>query len=500
MKYLFYQSSVLLYSYMGVLMDEAIELGKQGHDIYFVTCNGCLTSCFRNMEDRKSQCIICKIATKKALSLLPKTVKVVDLKLYWPHHINEVYTYYNAGDIKKIKYKNVNIGFSVLSSYISTTRNMNPLINETSRIYFDNLISNACGLTDAVQSLYEDIKPDKVCLFNGRLIETRAVYDSAMFMGIETIVYEVKGGYGEPFFKTVFENSTPHSIEANWKVCEKMWRNDNLSEEEKIEIGKSFFEKRRNGIPSRDKIYTKNQKKGKLPPDWDDNKINISIFNSSEDEFSSIGDEFEKLAVFGSQFEGIEYILSVMNDEPSYHFYLRIHPNLANIQFKYHTDLFLLPKKYKNLTVISGSEDISSYDLMDFSDKVVVFGSTIGAEAAYWGKPVLQLAGSFYYYADVCYNIKDKSEIKKCLKAKLESKSRMGAIKYGYYVLNSNQRNQFKIIDFNWEVFHFMGKRFMDIHFLKILGSSKFYAIYLALIHMLFKFMDKPNHIPRTEM
>ena len=69
---------------------------------------------------------------------------------------------------------------------------------------------------------------------------------------------------------------------------------------------------------------------------------------------------------------------------PEYHFYLRIHPNLTNVHFEYREKLLALEEIYPNITVIDAPSPISTYALMDVADKIIVFGSTAGAESVFW--------------------------------------------------------------------------------------------------------------------
>jgi hypothetical protein len=57
-------------------------------------------------------------------------------------------------------------------------------------------------------------------------------------------------------------------------------------------------------------------------------------------------------------------------------------------------------------------------------------------EACYWGKPAILLAGSFYYYLDIAYKPSSKNELFSLIKDELRPKSKMEAIKYGYYLMN----------------------------------------------------------------
>ena len=76
------------------------------------------------------------------------------------------------------------------------------------------------------------------------------------------------------------------------------------------------------------------------------------IFNSSEDEFTAIGGEYDEKKVFDSQYEGVAHIANLLKDRKDVNVYLRIHPNLANVKYKYHRDLLALGEKYNNLFVM----------------------------------------------------------------------------------------------------------------------------------------------------
>ena len=98
---------------------------------------------------------------------------------------------------------------------------------------------------------------------------------------------------------------------------------------------------------------------------------------------------------------------------------------------------FLVGGTQTNLTVIAATAPCSTYDLLDAAEKVIVFGSTMGVESAYWGKPTILLAGAFYHELDVCYAPATPEEIYPLIECRdLPPKSREGAIRYGYYILN----------------------------------------------------------------
>jgi hypothetical protein len=282
--------------------------------------------------------------------------------------------------------------------------------------------------------LFADFKPDVVHSFNGSFEEIRPIFDICKAKGIRVLLYE---GFkkNNQWQKVIFDNHLPHDIKYLDERRNYVWDHLNLSLEEKIELGKSFYEKRRQGEYSGDRIYVKDQIKGKVPP-IDDSKVNIAIMNSSEDEFASVGAEWETLKLFSTQLESIVYLLE--HADAQVHFYLRIHPNLKDVRYKYHTDLLLLGDRYKNITVIPGDSDVSTYSLLDSVDKIICFGSTIGIESVYWRKPSILLRPSLYYYANICYVPKNKEELLSLLIEKLEPKFNDFVYKYGAQVMNND--------------------------------------------------------------
>ena len=161
------------------------------------------------------------------------------------------------------------------------------------------------------------------------------------------------------------------------------------------------------------------------------------------------------------------------------HVYLRIHPNLKGLQASYHTDLYKLQNS--RLTVIPPESPISSYALMDMADKVLVMGSTMGAESCFWGKPVINLHKSEYYYLNVGYNPQTREELVQMLGEDLTPKPKDGALKYGYYYMATDERIQSDdAVPFNWFTVSFLGKKIPGcIEYLKLFGSSAlFKAVY----------------------
>jgi capsule polysaccharide modification protein KpsS len=177
--------------------------------------------------------------------------------------------------------------------------------------------------------------------------------------------------------------------------------------------------------------FVKEQKKDLLPEGWSPLKHNIAIFNTSEDEYESIGPEWKNY-LYPTQAEGIKKILESFIADDKYHFYLRIHPNLKGLYNKQLTDAYAL-KQYNNLTIIDADSPVSTYTLMMTCGKTITFGSSTGIEATYWGKPSILLGKSFYYNLDVAFKPNNHEETIALIATDLKHKNKSDTLKYGYY-------------------------------------------------------------------
>jgi hypothetical protein len=97
---------------------------------------------------------------------------------------------------------------------------------------------------------------------------------------------------GTTCISTLYKNTTPHDISYINKEIEKAWES-NRDHSARNKIASDFFIDKCKGIEKSWFSFTREQKKDLLPPNLDRNKINIVIYNSSEDEFAAIGDEWK---------------------------------------------------------------------------------------------------------------------------------------------------------------------------------------------------------------
>ncbi len=476
MKKLYYQSCSYATPHIGVLINSIKNSLKNGDNVVFAYCDGIMTSCFKNISANSANCKLCNFTYQNVIKLQLPKVRFYPIKKVQNYKFPITFNYQTIDDIKQIQYRGVYIGLSVLSLYFTLTRNIEFEITNRHKVYFDYIFKECCMLTDQAIDIIDNIKPDCIAIYNGRYYENRMFYDIAMLKGLKFESNEVVGGFNEPLYPVIFNDCLPHDVHFFAKKAKDVWNQNPLDEQTKISSASSFFEKKRKGLVVCDKAYVKDQKADKLP-ELHKGKKSIVVFNSSSDEIAAIGGEWDSTSLFSSQYEAISFILEHISEDS--HIYLRIHPNLRGINHSYHTDLYKLEGKYNNITIIAPEDTVSSYALLDIADKVVTFGSTMGVEACYWGKPVVLIGNAFYIDLEVCYPAKSKKDLISLLTENLIAKNKQGALYYSNYLLDRKYRTEYvnEGLDMSAREHNFLGKHYKTFSYHKLFGSENIYKL-----------------------
>lgn len=473
MKHLFvipFEPSFTVPNRLFMTLEGALYQKEQGNEVALLYCDGKSTNfCWVNTKCDKQMCRICNRYRKLFFKTLPKEIKYLPTSEFYKHATQDYasmkFNYTNNSELKALYYKGVGIGYAALSSYISQTRNLYPLMDEEFHNHLDPILASIIQVTDIFIAALDHTKPECVGTFNTRFVVSRPIFDICQDRGVNVIVYEPGPVYPEGRCWIPYENTLPHNIEYNNRLIAQVWNSEKHPKEEKIKIAEDFFHNRKNAIAAGDKVYVKDQRKGLLPDNWDNNKHNIVIFNSSEDEFAALGEEYEN-NLYPSQYHGIKDIFERYKNLDDYHFYLRIHPNLKDIPYSYHKKLYELDNICNNVTVISGDSPISTYALMDAAEKIIVFGSSTGLEAVYWGKPVILLSKCIYSYLDICYCPTSTQELDNLIVSDLSPKDKEPTLAIAYFRL-CDELPEFKYFPYKLKRYRLFGKMF-DVHELNV--------------------------------
>lgn len=387
-------------------IDYAIEYKQRGDNVTVIQCDESMGMCPWNPFGSERCCKYCYKVSKKAFrEYCPEGYDYIKLSSIISDEdkkrSEEFQMDFNTvAELKNILYDNVEIGYGAFSSYVTASQNVMPNISKELKAYIQHLMRMEIKVYEALKRFVKERGYDLIIFHNGRFAMYRPFLGLARNLHINYIATEHFDSNGVTY-KNDFYNDVPHSVEANMQKARELW--DKALPQEREEKGRNFYEWRKNGVPSGTdkKVYVGNQEKGKLPEGWDDSVENIAIFNSSEDEQCAIDKKIDSQNLFENQYVALKTLFEHYKNDKSKHFYLRIHPRLIIVPYKSHTALYDL--KYDNVTIFAPESPMSSYTLMDHCDKTIVFNSTMGLEAAYWGKPVIALVRDFASEFNLAY-------------------------------------------------------------------------------------------------
>jgi hypothetical protein len=440
-------------------------LEEKGIKIFSYHCNDDLVKCDANPAGNLARCAKCIKMRTVGLKLLDNEMSKIAIKTNQSEF--KLDPNISIENLKKLKHHNFEVGYAILSSIVSILRD--PYISvEKYYEFFNFLYGKSISLYDFFIRNMMIKKPDLVLVFNGRFAYTRALIRACEALNIPYYTHERGANYT---MYSIHENTMPHDIRNFEQMMRQYWEDNTTQLNEKKEIGSQFFEDRAKGKTQGWYSFTSLQKEGLLPEKWNADKYNITIFLSSEDEFVAISDQWES-RLFTNQVEGLKFLFCESKFPDHINFYIRIHPNSKNLE-RFIADVSKFSND--NVTVIEAVSPISSYTLLLNSDKIITFGSTIGIEATYWGKPSINLSTSFYRSLDVCYEPKNKEEIiEKILDLNLRAKNPSETLIYGYYLQSHGfPFKYYKARDFTSGTFN--NKNIQDVK--KITYSSIFKKI-----------------------
>jgi hypothetical protein len=335
-------------------------------------------------------------------------------------------------ELKQYRYDGEGIGMGVASSLISIYRE-HRLDTMVHRKEVARELGTSVQVYETLKREFEEFKPDRLYIFNGRISNHLSAVLLCKRMGINYFTYEVAGTWNRYLLR---ENSTSHSIPAMREEMEMLWA---VGGPEREKMAKEWFEKKRAGVDQGTMMsFTKRQAKGLLPEGYNPEKKNIAIFNSTLDEYTAV-DGWENRLYFPDETAGIRRILEAFESDERYVFYLRAHPHMKNISRSRNSqlrDIGELASRFGNLRVIWPADSIDSYALIDACEKIITFGSTIGVESAYWGKPSILAGRATYEYFDCVYKPKSHEELVILLEKDLPPLPADSALKFGFRELS----------------------------------------------------------------
>jgi hypothetical protein len=346
----------------------------------------------------------------------------------------------NLDNLRSFSLFGINFGLGVASNLISTMEDHFPNTLSYSKLIYNTLYSSVL-IYQSLMDKISKINPDLLYVYVGRFAETRPIVEISKKFNIPFYCYSPQkyAHYNEKTdqikmisgYKLVLNDFT-QSLSVSKKNILQTWDSSDSKSIKKIFAKKwYFFQAGKEEIISQKNIYIQNQIKNFIPDNFNGDKKKIVIFNSSMDEYESIPEYNNQL--YKNDNVAIKKIINSFESESNIQFFLRIHPHLSN---RNNTQIQELKKlKSDNLYIIWPEEPIDTYALLNKADTVITFGSTIGIEACFWGKPSILLGRSVYEDLGCCYIPQTHEEVICLLKKNLSPLDPDGTIKYGYWMM-----------------------------------------------------------------
>lgn len=402
-----------------------------GDKITVLNCDASLEACDANPGRALPHCLVCMGMRQSAVGLLSSPVQALPLVHPDVESRLKSFAYPEFASLKQLRefsWEGVQVGEDVISSLVNATGS--PFFDPSQHRELVRLAIQDFAATylTALHHLKES-GFDLVYVFNGRFVPARAWIRACEQTRTDYITQE---RIGMPDRVLRIRNGSVHETLRYGPLINEFWekgRND----PDVLREARDFFEERPQGRLTGWHSYIKSQDSSSLPENWDSNKRNIVIYSSTESEFAGVSEYFEG-AVFKDQKEAYAKLAAAVGKvTPDIHFYLRVHPNSCQEKIRWWEDPDL--QSIRNLTVISPESPVSSYELLARCEKAIVFMTTMGVEATYWGKPCIVLANAMYCGTGAAYEPSTPEELLDLVMASgLTAKPREKALALGAFM------------------------------------------------------------------
>jgi hypothetical protein len=407
-----------------------------GDEVVRTVCKGDLPICYANPNHALPKCALCYCRRESAASLLSRKIAERSVICLTPQDRETIASFSFRGktlaELKELTFDGFDIGLAVAAALVDQTRDPDSDPVAHAQLVRDWIVVCLATYLSALNILKEE-RPDRVYAQNGRVGYLRAILRACQARGTDCYIHDA-GSVIEHYALVV--NRLLHEIAPTHVSIEETWSQADPATREAI--GRRFFEERAKGIGGQWSQYTRDQDLSLLPEGFDRSRRNIALFMGSEYEYASVGEEFDRYKLYEDQNDGIARIAAALEStDAPIHVYVRAHPHTkgdrtANMQRT-------LGMRSPKVTVIPPESPVSSYRLLWACEKTLTFGSTVGIEAVYWGKPSILAGPSYYRFLGATYNPESHEALVKLLVADLPPKPKEAAFKFGYHELRSGR-------------------------------------------------------------
>ena len=377
---------------LALSVSDKIQNDSKSKHVFYI-CDSAQSSCSVNIKHKKSICRLCKIKAEIGVNIYKKKNKNILVKYITKQDLEK----YNSPEPSKELVDDIMLGVnSTIASQFRISKM--DMLEKKWRVYKNRMLESSLGLYNYFKNQVSIDKPKSIIVFNGRLSCARPI---KILAEIENIDYYLFDASFNGIFPILAKNQMFHSIEFAKKNSIKTYLNYFYDSKT---IANDFIKAKLINKPTNDKVFTSHQKKHYLNPTIkENNKKIISVFTSSDDEHKFIGSDWTSHKM-PDQVEEI-YKLNEMIDD--YHLVVKMHPNQKDI---HKSSIHEYQELSKNITVLNPLDRTDTYELINISEFVITFCSSVGIEANYLRKKVIQIGPSRFMGLPAANYVKNANE------------------------------------------------------------------------------------------
>ena len=293
-------------------------------------------------------------------------------------------------------YRGLDLGRLCLATIRWALRRHNLLDDEPTRELYRQYLLSAASLTEAIERKLEALSPRAIVLFNGITYPEAVARALALKREIPVVTHEVGFRPLSAFFS--HEHATFRAVEVPDEAeLDRDWASD-------LE---SYLSDRRAGHFSMAGVQFWPEME--ILPVWLESKI--AGFESMVSVFTNVAFDTSQVhanTVFEHMFEWLDLLSGVIQENREILFVIRAHPDedrpgkesMETVAAWFETSGL---HEQENVVFIAPAEKVSSYELIERAQLILVYNSSIGLEAAIQGRPVLCAGRARYAEAEAAF-------------------------------------------------------------------------------------------------
>tara|TARA_B100001109_G_scaffold255543_1_gene259149 strand:+ start:11938 stop:13533 length:1596 start_codon:yes stop_codon:yes gene_type:complete len=395
-------------SYLNVGIKALINTAKYKNiNIDLIQCQKSLAICHLGGSPfsykNKMPCLSCTSINKR----LYKDTNIIKLENIKKNDENDLENL-SLEELLKYNYKGFELGKLATSSIIWIKRT--PLLDKKDVGYFKKIIKDSIGLIDYFEGL--NLKDySAVLVFNGASFPESILYEFCKKQNINVATFE--GGLS---YKNKFSIEFNYGITAQHRFkfdqsldfnSTDLFEDPNLMKTQYVDgenVKENYFDKK--------KVLNINGKKI------------VSVFGNVSWDTS----QYISNTIFLSMFDWLESLKELIKSNPDYLFIFRAHPG-ENRRLKktfYGMGQWLEDNNiqdFENAIIVNSDDKIDSYEIINKSNLVLVYNSTIGIESTMMGKKSYVAASTHYSDQPFVMNFNSKQAYIEQLKTDLKTEN-----------------------------------------------------------------------------